>query len=161
MGHVDTEITARFARSYTTAAFGYARAASAAYAALANQTLDFWAQAARSSERGESFKPATPYLVTGPRPYRTSMMQPSATTAAPIDFFAISRAWASSPMFAPMRAWWGMFPLEGNPAFFAVHEQKLLLFAREESLVKFRENPKNLFDAAASAWPGVQRKLVP
>lgn len=52
-------------------------------------------------------------------------------------------------------------PLEGNPAFFAVHEQKLLLFAREESLVKFRENPKNLFDAAASAWPGVQRKLVP
>jgi YHS domain-containing protein len=52
-------------------------------------------------------------------------------------------------------------PLEGNPAFFAVHEQKLLLFAREESLAKFLANPKNLFDAAANAWPAVQKKLVP
>jgi YHS domain-containing protein len=52
-------------------------------------------------------------------------------------------------------------PLEGNPAFFAVHEQKLFLFAREESLAKFLENPKNLFDAASDAWPAVQRKLVP
>jgi YHS domain-containing protein len=52
-------------------------------------------------------------------------------------------------------------PLEGNPAFFAVHEQKLLLFAREESLAKFLQNPKNLFEAAVSAWPSVQKKLVP
>jgi YHS domain-containing protein len=52
-------------------------------------------------------------------------------------------------------------PLEGNPAFFAMHEQKLVLFAREESLAKFLANPKNLFDAAVSGWPVVQRKLVP
>jgi YHS domain-containing protein len=52
-------------------------------------------------------------------------------------------------------------PLEGNPAFFAVHEQKLFLFAREESLAKFLANPKNLFDAAMNGWPAVQRKLVP
>lgn len=52
-------------------------------------------------------------------------------------------------------------PLEGNPAFFAISEGKLLLFAREESLAKFLANPKNLFDAAANAWPSVQRKLVP
>lgn len=52
-------------------------------------------------------------------------------------------------------------PLEGNPAFFAVHEQKLFLFSREESLARFLENPKNLLDAANNAWPAVQRKLVP
>jgi YHS domain-containing protein len=52
-------------------------------------------------------------------------------------------------------------PLEGNPAFFAVHEQKLFLFAREESLARFLANPKNLLDAAANAWPAVQKKLVP
>jgi YHS domain-containing protein len=51
--------------------------------------------------------------------------------------------------------------IEGNPAFFAVLEQKLFLFAREESLARFLENPKNLFDAAVNAWPSVQRKLVP
>lgn len=52
-------------------------------------------------------------------------------------------------------------PLEGNPAFFAIFDQKLFLFAREESLAKFLANPKNLYDAAANAWPAVQRKLVP
>jgi YHS domain-containing protein len=52
-------------------------------------------------------------------------------------------------------------PLEGNPAFFAVSEGKLFLFAREESLAKFLANPKNLFDAAKNSWPEVQRKLVP
>ncbi len=52
-------------------------------------------------------------------------------------------------------------PLEGNPAYFALHEQKLLFFAREESLAKFLANPKNLFDAAMNGWPAVQRKLVP
>ncbi|MBY0532708.1 MAG: hypothetical protein K2P86_12130 [Xanthobacteraceae bacterium] len=52
-------------------------------------------------------------------------------------------------------------PLEGNPAFFAVSGGKLFLFAREESLARFLANPKNLFDAAANAWPGVRKKLVP
>lgn len=52
-------------------------------------------------------------------------------------------------------------PLEGNPAFFTVHGRKLFLFAREESLAKFLANPANLIGAADSAWPAVQRKLVP
>lgn len=52
-------------------------------------------------------------------------------------------------------------PLEGNPAFFAIFDRKLFLFAREESLAKFLANPKNLFDAATNAWPAVQKKLVP
>lgn len=52
-------------------------------------------------------------------------------------------------------------PLEGNPAFFAVSDGKLFLFAREETLARFLANPKNMSDAAANAWPAVQRKLVP
>jgi hypothetical protein len=115
MTPVDTELTTRFAKSYTTAAFGYARAASAAYAALADQTLDFWTQTAKAttSRPTDDFRPATPYLVTGPRPYRSAY---SPAPTAPLDLFKLSDAWASSPMFAPMRAWWGLFPLEGNPS---------------------------------------------
>ncbi len=52
-------------------------------------------------------------------------------------------------------------PVEGHPAHFAVHEQKLFLFAREESLAKFVSNPENLLEAAAKAWPTVLKKLVP
>lgn len=115
MTYVDTELSQRFARSCTTAAFGYARAATAAYAALANQTLDFWAQAAKSPAR-DDYKPSAPYLVTGPRSYRPATAPAPMETAIPFDFFRISNAWASSPMFAPVRAWWGLFPLEGNPA---------------------------------------------
>jgi hypothetical protein len=117
MTPVDTELTTRFAKSYTTAAFGYARAASAAYAALADQTLDFWAQAAKTttSRQNDDFQPSKPYLVTGPRPYRSAFAPAPAPVSTPLDLFKVSNAWASSPMFAPMRAWWGLFPLEGNP----------------------------------------------
>ena len=52
-------------------------------------------------------------------------------------------------------------PLDGNPAFFALSDGRLFLFAREESLAKFLGNPGNLYDAALGAWPAVQRKLVP
>ncbi len=104
MNHIDSELSQRFARSCTTAAFGYARAASAAYAAFANQAIDFWGQSAKASTRSD-YHPVTPYLVTGPRPYRSAVSQSSS-----------SNPWADTPMFAAMRAWWGLFPLEGNPA---------------------------------------------
>jgi hypothetical protein len=117
MEYIDSELSQRFARSYTTAAFGYARAASAAYAAMASQTLDFWAQAAqRGSEAPE--RPATsPYLLSGPQPFRSAMAVTAGEMASPMTAMMRStQAWAMSPVFAPMRAWWGMFPLEGNPA---------------------------------------------
>lgn len=115
MTYVDPELTRRFTQSCTTAAFGYARAATAAYAAFANQALDFWAQAAKSRER-DDYKPSSPFLVTGPRTYRSAVSPAPMEAAIPFDFVRFSNAWTSSPMFAPMRAWWGMFPLEGNPA---------------------------------------------
>jgi hypothetical protein len=114
MVHLDSDLTQRFARSYTTAAFGYARAASAAYAALANQTLDFWASrsTAARSDRSDTLS-----FVSGPRPYRSAYTPTERETPSPAaDFMRITQAWAASPMFAPIRAWWSLFPLEGNPA---------------------------------------------
>jgi hypothetical protein len=120
MDHVQSDLSQRFARSCATAAFGYARAASAAYAALADQTLDFWSRAAGSSDRARD-EDGTPrlQLISGPRPYRSAVTAPMVATTAPttpLDFVRMSNAWAASSMFAPVRAWWGMFPLEGNPA---------------------------------------------
>lgn len=117
MDHVQSDLSQRFAKSCATAAFGYARAASAAYAALADQTLDFWSRAAGSDARND-MQTQRLQLVSGPRPYRSAVTTPvvAAAPATPLDFVRMSNAWAQSPMFAPMRAWWGMFPLEGNPA---------------------------------------------
>ncbi len=114
MTYVDPELTRRFTQSCTTAAFGYARAATAAYAAFTTQALDFWAQSAKGLER-DDYKPSAPYLVTGPRTYRSAMTPAPMETAMPFDFFRFSNALTSSPMFAPVRAWWGLFPLEGDP----------------------------------------------
>lgn len=118
MDHVQSDLSQRFAKSYATAAFGYARAASAAYAALADQTLDFWSRAAGSDASDDRAQTPRLQLVSGPRPYRSAVTTPvvPAAPSTSLDFVRISHAWAQSPMFAPMRAWWGMFPLEGNPA---------------------------------------------
>lgn len=115
MVHLDSDLSRRFAKSYATAAFGYARAASAAYAALANQTLDFWTN--RASEAANDDRFGRPSFVSGPRPYRSAYSPTTEREASPAaDFVRMTQAWAASPMFAPMRAWWGLFPLEGNPA---------------------------------------------
>ncbi|MBN8911493.1 MAG: hypothetical protein J0H65_05415 [Rhizobiales bacterium] len=117
MDHIQSDLSRRFAKSYATAAFGYARAASAAYAALADQTLDFWSTATRVSAHDERPRPHL-QLVSGPQPYRSAVSSPAvpASQTAPIDFVGMTNAWAASPMFAPVRAWWSLFPLQGNPA---------------------------------------------
>lgn len=121
MVHLDSDLSRRFAKSYATAAFGYARAASAAYAALADQTLDFWASRNAALSNGATGDERTDPVsfISGPRPYRSAYTPPTerAVPAPPaVDFMRITQAWAASPMFAPVRAWWGLFPLEGNPA---------------------------------------------
>jgi hypothetical protein len=84
---------------------------------MADQTLDFWSQAADSGARSADERVPRLRLVSGPRPYRSAVTTATTPAAPPIpDFVRLSNAWAASPMFAPVRAWWGMFPLEGNPA---------------------------------------------
>jgi hypothetical protein len=116
MGHYNHELSTRFAKSCTTAAFGYARAASAAYAALADQALDFWSTAAHAYSAGATSDSRDLRLVTGPRPYRSAVSSAHVVPSTPSEFLQLSTDWANSPMFAPARAWWGLFPLQGNPA---------------------------------------------
>jgi hypothetical protein len=116
MGQYDHELSTRFAKSCTTAAFGYAKAAQAAYATLADQALDFWSTAARAYTAGATSDSGDLHLVTGPRPYRSAVSSAHAVPSTPNDFLKISTDWANSPMFAPARAWWGLFPLQGNPS---------------------------------------------
>ena len=48
---VDQHLQERFTRHCTDAAFGYATAATAAYAVFADQVLSFWADALQPSDR--------------------------------------------------------------------------------------------------------------
>jgi hypothetical protein len=132
---LDNELQTRFARSCTDAAFGYARAATAAYSAVASQTFEFWANAA---------KPASERRVPPSRAEQDPMSialgaWPNAWPNPALDFFKMSQAWAGTPWmgaawpgspwaehgangaaaqlaFSPVAAWWAMFPLNGNPA---------------------------------------------
>ena len=115
MDHIQSDLSQRFAKSYATAAFGYARAASAAYAAFADHTLDFWSKATQATVHEERQRPRL-QLVSGPRPYRSAVTESSVATTQPMDLVGMTNAWAASPMFAPVRAWWSLFPLQGNPA---------------------------------------------
>lgn len=116
MGDLDHELSTRFAKSCTTAAFGYVRAASAAYAAMADQALDFWSTASRALAPGGGEGRELSW-VTGPQPYRSAVsgahLVPLTTPAEPL---ALSTAWVEAAVFGPMRAWWGLFPFDSNPA---------------------------------------------
>jgi len=126
---LNTELQARFARSCADAAFGYARASTAAYTALANQTLEFWADAARASSHGTS-QSGAPRRVADTRGSASVMPSPFDLWPNPaLEFWKLSNPWAamspwsgaSSSMaqhaaFAPIAAWWGMVPLRGTPA---------------------------------------------
>jgi hypothetical protein len=133
---LDTELQARFARSCTDAAFGYARAATAAYAAVATQTFEFWANAAKPS----SPAPSMPNIWTSAT--RRSADQAALPFGAwpnpALEFFKLPNPWAvagnpwavarnpwtaasaggtaAQLAFSPIAAWWGMFPLNGNPS---------------------------------------------
>jgi hypothetical protein len=106
---MNTELQSRFTRSCTDAAIGYARAASAAYAAMADQTMDFWATAAKSPS---STTPTASYFVSAPR-----RMAAPTIPMTPFDFFQMSNPWsdASRAAFAPVAAWWGLAPFQTNP----------------------------------------------
>jgi hypothetical protein len=130
----ETELNARFARSCTDAAFGYARAATAAYTAMATQTFEFWANAAKPADQRRT----TSRAEQDPMSIAFGVW-PNAWPNPALDFFKMSKAWAGTPWlgaawsgspwaghgmngaaaqlaFSPVAAWWAMFPLNGNPA---------------------------------------------
>ena len=104
---VDQRLQERFTRHCTDAAFGYATAATAAYAAVADQVLSFWADALKPSDARTPQQPA--FAWSWPAPQPAPVWNPF-TWGAPQSF-------APSPYSAnPFAAWFGMFPFAANPA---------------------------------------------
>jgi hypothetical protein len=115
LGQVDPELSARFARNCTDAAFGYARAASAAYAAMAKQTLDFWANAAE--QPGDPSPPSLAYSVKRSDAADRDGRDGEKSGVTPLDFMLMANPWLrQDSAFASVTAWWSLFPLKGNPA---------------------------------------------
>jgi hypothetical protein len=113
----DSNLQSRFARSYSDAAFGYARAATAAYAAVADQTLEFWTNAARSPETGfrRPAEAASPFDMW-PSPAREFFKSAASPWSNAGWNGSPQNAFAQRMAMAPVTAWWGMFPLQGNPS---------------------------------------------
>jgi hypothetical protein len=156
MVHLDSDLSQRFAKSYATAAFGYARAASAAYAALANQTIDFWTVRGGATRSGQSSWDA-PQFVSGPRPFRSAYTPSAAEPPPAFDFMRMSQAWAASPVFAPMRAWWSLFPFESAPASWPMAHAMMTAGVPRSVAVPAAEANLAAMDAAQVATASVDR----
>ena len=115
---VEKHLQERFTRHCTDAAFGYATAATAAYAAFADQVLSFWANALRPADRRET-QPTLPWSWPVPAP----VAQPVAAAWNPFAW-AVPQSSAPSPFTFgsssaaanPFTAWLNMFPLAAAPA---------------------------------------------
>lgn len=100
---VDPHLQERFARRCTDAAFGYTAAATAAYAAFADQVFSFWADVFATPEQKSKPKTATSaFGFPVPVPAR---QEPSSNPFMP--FF-----W---PMVPQPQSTWTSFPLAGFP----------------------------------------------
>lgn len=126
---IDTAAQARIAQNCTNAAFGYARAAAAAYSALAVQTIDFWQ---RAQVRGAGAWDDAECSAARSWPSSDTMPSPFAIWGTPASaFFAFRGPWetATSPlaqqiMLAPATVWWDLITGRGAshcwPAAFAM-----------------------------------------
>lgn len=107
----------RFTRHCTDAAFGYATAATAAYAAFADQVLSFWSQALQPSRR-EPEQKAFPWgwPVPAAQPAPVPVWNPWAW-ATPQSFAMQPFAFGFPAAQAnPFVAWFNMFPFATMPA---------------------------------------------
>jgi hypothetical protein len=117
---LESQHQARFARHCSEAAIGYARAASAAYAEMAVQALDFWAAAAippsTEKDTGKSAAPENdggPAMLINPFEFWQDQTFEVLKMAAP---WSVPEKTGPTTTSSPVAAWWGMFPLNANPA---------------------------------------------
>jgi hypothetical protein len=112
---LDFQLQERFARGCADAAFGYTAATTAAYVALADQVLDFWAGFLNTSRR----ESAAPGAAWGwPVPVR---QEPPHALFDPFGWAAPRRKGAPlghpfSPGYAAFSVWLDMFPFAAPPA---------------------------------------------
>lgn len=156
MVHLDDALSRRFTKSCGAAAFGYARAAQAAYAAFVEQAIDFWAAQSRSLN-GESTAAERPHFQSGPHPFRAAYT-PQREEPSPVpDFVRMTEAWAASPMLAPVRAWWSLFPLQGNPASWPMAHALMTAGVPRSVALPTAEANMAAMDAAQAATASVDR----
>ena len=114
---VDQHLQERFTRHCTDAAFGYATAATAAYAAFADQVLSFWVNALEPSNRREPQQPAFAWGWPVPASQAAPPVWNPFAWAAPQSFAASPYSFGGSGVAAnPFAAWLGMFPFAATPA---------------------------------------------
>lgn len=115
---VDQHLQERFTRHCTDAAFGYATAATAAYAVFADQVLSFWADALQPSDRRGPQQPAFAWSWPVPAPQPAPPVWNPFAWATPQSFAPSPYSFAGSGATAnPFAAWFGMFPFAAaNPA---------------------------------------------
>jgi hypothetical protein len=114
---LDRSLQARFAKSYSDAAFGYANAATAAYANWASQAFEMMTGALRSQE--PAAPPRSWYREPSPAPQSGMGAAPTAGFPAPWMPFAWPGLPASPPPTAamnPFAAWFDMVSFRGSPA---------------------------------------------
>jgi hypothetical protein len=122
---LDTRLQERFARRCSDAAFGYTAATTAAYAAFADQVLDFWASALKPA-REEPTPPQVnwgwPMMSVMPMPASARRQDPAPNPFLPFTWMApqSSRTAAPDDPFAGANAlfsaWLSMFSYAAPPA---------------------------------------------
>jgi hypothetical protein len=116
-GMVEKHLQERFARHCTDAAFGYATAATAAYAAFADQVLSFWTNALKSPDRRETQAMSPAWSWPWPVPQPATPAWAAFPWAIPQGFAAPSSPFGAPGAAAnPFTAWLGMFPFAAAPA---------------------------------------------
>ncbi len=107
-------LQARFAQSCTDAAFGYARAATAAYVDLAGQSLDLWARAARAATQAPGSRDfdRTPSSPTTPFDLWLSASNDWAKAMSRMTPFGDRGAQMA---LTPMTVWWNLMPANAVP----------------------------------------------
>jgi hypothetical protein len=112
---LDLQLQERFTRRCADAAFGYTAAATAAYAAFADQILDFWAGVLNPSRGGST---AAEVAWSWPVPARQELpclpFVPFAWAAPRHQSAPLGYPFGAS--YAPFSAWLGSFPFAAPPA---------------------------------------------
>jgi hypothetical protein len=112
---LDPHLQERFARRCTDAAFGYSAATTAAYAAFADQVLNFWTGVLSPPERQPARRPETMWGWWPTPPAQRELPAMPFMPFSPFGWPAASSQAAFSPfpnsVYGPFAAWLNMFPL--------------------------------------------------
>jgi hypothetical protein len=165
---LDTRLQERFTQRCTDAAFGYTAATTAAYAAMANQIFDFWADVLKPPRQEP---PASQFSWGWPMP---TMPMPAPRQSPPANPFLPfawpvppSRSMPANNLFAGpfaganamFSAWLGMFPYAASPAAWPMAFMMMASGVPHSVAWPTAEANVAVMDAAEAATVSVQKAL--